>query len=83
MPGDPFTELVQRAVAEGIREALKVSEFTNRRLMTVEEAGIYLSLSVREVYNMTAQGDLPPVKRWRRTMVDIRDLERWVERNKG
>jgi excisionase family DNA binding protein len=61
---------------------LTLNEVTNRRLLTVEEAGVYLSLSKREVYNMIANGTLTAVVYGRRKMLDIRDLNTWIERNK-
>lgn len=81
--GDAFAALIERAVEVAVKKALNVSEITNRRLMTIEESATYLALSVREIFNMTAAGELPPVKRGRRTMIDIQDLDRWIVRNKG
>ncbi len=65
-----------------LRKALNLSEVTNRRLLTVEETAVYLSLSKREVYNMIANGSFPVVPHGRRTMLDIRDVDSWIERNK-
>jgi excisionase family DNA binding protein len=81
--GDAFQEVIERAVEAAVKKALNVSEVTNRRLMTIEEGAIYLSLSKREVYNMIACADLPAVTHGRRKMLDIRDLEAWIDQNKG
>jgi excisionase family DNA binding protein len=80
--GDAFAEVVERAVELGVRKALNISEVTNRRLLSVQDACIYLSLSKRELYNMIGS-ELPAVKRGRRTMLDIQDLDNWITRNKG
>jgi excisionase family DNA binding protein len=80
--GDAFAEVIERAVEAAIRKALNLSEATNRRLMTIEETAVYLSLSKREVYNMIATHELPAVTHGRRKMLDIIDLNRWIERNK-
>ena len=42
---DSIRTIIQDAVAAGVREALKISEITNRRLFTAEEAGVYLVVS--------------------------------------
>jgi excisionase family DNA binding protein len=80
---DVLREVIEKAVEAGVRKALNVNETTNRRLLSVDEAARYLSLSKREVYNMVAHGELPAVRHGRRTMLDIRDLDHWIERSKG
>ena len=62
-------------------KALDLSEATNRRLFSIEDSATYLSLSRREVYNMIAACDLP-VPRGRKKMIDVQDLNSWIERNK-
>ncbi len=79
---DAFGEVVERAVEAGLRKALAISEVTNRRLLTVEQTAVYLALSRREVYNML-NSEFPAVKRGKRTMIDIRDVDNWIERSKG
>jgi excisionase family DNA binding protein len=79
---DAFAEVIERAVEVAVRKALNLSETTNRRLMKVEEAAVYLSLSEREIHNMIALNDLKCVRRGRRVMIDIRDLDLWIEENK-
>jgi excisionase family DNA binding protein len=81
--GDAFAEVIERAVEAAIRKALNLNDATNRRLMTVEEAAIYLSLSEREIHNMISLTALKCVRRGRRVMLDIRDLDRWIEENKA
>jgi excisionase family DNA binding protein len=62
---------------------LNISEASNRRLLSIEETAVYLSLSKREVYNMIGTNELPAVTHGRRKMLDILDLNRWIERNKA
>jgi len=80
---DAFESLIERAVEAAVRKALNVNDATNRRLLSIEESAVYLSLSKREVYNMIATDELPPVSHGRRKMLDIRDLDHWIERNKA
>lgn len=81
--GDAFAAVIERAVEAGLRRALNLSEITNKRLMSVEESATYLGLGKREIFVMIAAAELPAVKRGRRTMIDIQDLDNWIVRNKG
>jgi excisionase family DNA binding protein len=79
---DAFQEVIERAVEAGVRKALNISEVTNRRLLSIEDGATYLALSKREVYNMISGGKLPAVKHGKRTMLDMKDLDEWIERAK-
>jgi excisionase family DNA binding protein len=59
-----------------------LSDVSPRRLLTAQEAGIYLALSEREVYNMIANNQLVGVRHGRRLMIDIRDIEQWIDLKK-
>jgi excisionase family DNA binding protein len=79
---DAFERLIEQSIEAGIRKALNANKATNRRLLSIEESAAYLSLSKREVYNMIARGELPAVSHGRRKMLDILDLDQWIDRNK-
>lgn len=79
---DALSQLVEAACGAAIRKALNISDISPRRLMTINEAATYLAISEREVYNMLANNELLGVRRGRRVMIDLRDLERWIESNK-
>lgn len=79
---DAFNDAVERAVECAVKKALNINDATNRRLLTIEESAQYLSLCEREIHNMNANHELPVVRRGRRKMIDIRDLDAWIERNK-
>ena len=80
---DAFSQAIEQAVEAGIRKALDgVNEGRNKRLLSVEQAATYLSLSKRELYNMIANNELSAVKHGRRKMVDLRDLDAWIDSNK-
>jgi excisionase family DNA binding protein len=80
---DAFQQVIEQAVETALRKALNISEATNRRLLSNEEGAVYLSLSKREIYNMIATAQLPAVTHGRRRMLDIRDLDAWIARNKS
>jgi len=82
---NPLTPLVRTIIQEVMRELREnpaEQETPSWRLLSPEEAAKFLSLSKREVYNMIANGQLPAVQHGRRKMLDIRDLESWIEENK-
>lgn len=81
-PAEAFQQVLEQAVEAGVRKALNMTEAINRRLLSIEETALYLSLSKREVYNMIGTGELTPVVHGRRKMLDILDLNVWIERNK-
>jgi excisionase family DNA binding protein len=80
--GEAFAAVIEQAVEAGVKKALRVSEVTNRRVFSAEEAGIYIGLSRAEIYNMIGTRELRAVKHGKRTMFDVRDLDEWIERNK-
>lgn len=79
---DAFSQVIEQAVAAGVRKALGTNDGTNKRLLSIEQAATYLCLSERELYNMIANKELVAVKHGRRTMLDVRDLDQWIESNK-
>jgi len=79
---DAIQQVIEHAVEAGVRKALNLSDVTNRRLLSVNDAAIYLALSKREVYNMISSGALHSVLHGKRRMLDIRDLDEWIERRK-
>jgi excisionase family DNA binding protein len=81
-PTQAFGQVIEEAVLEALKKALNVSDVTGRRLVTAKQAALYLCLSEREIYNMISSRELCGVRHGRRLMLDIRDLERWIETNK-
>jgi excisionase family DNA binding protein len=51
------------------------------RLMTVEQAGIYLGGTVDATRELVKRGVLPVVKGDGRVMFDIKDLDQWIDQN--
>lgn len=54
-----------------------------RRLFSLDEAAGLLGLSVHSLRRLVWDGTLPAVRLTRRVQVDLRDLERLIERVKG
>ena len=53
-----------------------------KRLYSINEASIYLGRSVWAIREMLWAGKLPFIKDGRRILLDIKDMEAWVEKNK-
>lgn len=52
------------------------------RLLTVNQAGIYLGRSKEAVQHLVSSGKLPTVRTDRRVFIDVLDLDRLIEENK-
>jgi excisionase family DNA binding protein len=58
------------------------SERLRKRLYTIPEAAEYLGRSPWAVRSMVWAGKLPAVKDGKRILVDVYDLDQWIDRNK-
>ena len=80
---DSISQMMRMACEDAIKGVLQISDVSPRRLMNISEAAVYLSLSERELYNMFSTKELTAVRHGRRVLVDIRDLEAWIEARKA
>ena len=53
-----------------------------KRLFSIKEAAVYLGRSVWAVREMLWAGKIPFVKDGRRLLIDIRDMDTWIESSK-
>ena len=53
-----------------------------KRLYSIPEASIFLGRTVWAIREMVWAGKLPVIKDGRRILLDIRDMENWIEKNK-
>ncbi len=54
-----------------------------KRLYNIQEAAIYLGRTTWAVRGMIAAGKIPYVRDGRRILLDIRDMDVWIERSKA
>ena len=52
------------------------------RLLSIKQAAVYLGRSEEAVSHMVSSGKIPAVRGDRRILIDLRDLDRWIESNK-
>jgi excisionase family DNA binding protein len=62
--------------------ARSTPERPRKRLYTINQAAEYLGRSPWAVRSMIWNGKLPAVRDGKRILVDVFDLDRWVEANK-
>lgn len=53
-----------------------------KRLFSKADAAVYLGTTVRGITYMIEEGRIPIVRNGRRVLLDVRDLEAYVESNK-
>ena len=56
--------------------------FQGKRLISIKEAGAYLSRSPWTVAEMVRTGKLPYVRDCKRKLLDLQDLDAWIDSNK-
>jgi excisionase family DNA binding protein len=78
-----FVEAIAARVVEKIRSEIDTEGHRTKRLLTVQQSAEYLALSMKSIHEMLANHKLAGVKFGRKTMLDIRDLDQWIERNKA
>jgi excisionase family DNA binding protein len=60
----------------------KVSEDVQKRLYSVKEAGRYLGRSPWAIRHLIWEGHLPQIRQGRRVMVDVKDMDQFIEKHK-
>jgi excisionase family DNA binding protein len=53
-----------------------------KRLYSIAEAAVYLGRTARAVREMLWGGKMPYIKDGKRILVDIRDMDIWIDRSK-
>jgi excisionase family DNA binding protein len=53
-----------------------------KRVYSIQEASIYLGRSICALREMIWAGKLPYVKDGRRILLDVDDMNKWIEKNK-
>ena len=58
------------------------SQKLNKRLYSIPEAGQYLGRTVWSVREMIYAGKIAYIRDGRRMLLDINDMDRWIEENR-
>ena len=81
VPDHLFEEIANRIAAK--LQAKPTGASAGARLLTVEAAAEYIGRTKPAMNHLIAEGMIPTVRTDRRVMVDIRDLDKWIEDHKG
>ena len=58
------------------------SQKPNKRLYSIPEAGQYLGRTVWSIREMIYAGKIPYIRDGRRMLLDIKDMDSWIEENR-
>jgi len=62
--------------------SVRESDVLQPRLLSYEAASSYLSLSYWTVRHMVVEGYIPHIKSGKRVLIDVQDLDEWIEKSK-
>jgi excisionase family DNA binding protein len=79
---DAFSDLIAAKLGARLAGSAREGGKVQKRLLSVEEAAVYLGRSKEAVQHMIASGKLPVVKSDRRVFLDVKDLDQWIDRCK-
>jgi hypothetical protein len=69
--------------SKGLQKAQGITNPLTKRLFDLKEASIYLGRPVFSVRTWIWNGKLPYVKEGRRQYIDVMDMDKYIEANKG
>lgn len=72
------------ALADAIaqRVAARLNQSEERRLLTVDEAAVYVGRTPKALRHMIATGSVPVIREGSRVHLDRADLDQWIEMRK-
>lgn len=70
-----------QAIADAVLAKL-ASGSLKPRLLTVAQAAVYLGRTEKAIRHLVVAGSLPAVRSDTRVMLDVQDLDKWIEANK-
>jgi excisionase family DNA binding protein len=86
MPGlnfDALLDALADKVAQRLREdSLGIVGAVRPRLLTVDQAAVYIGRSRDAVQHMVSSGKVPTIRADRRVFIDVEDLDRWIREHK-
>ena len=91
-PSDPYGSVMDsfiRALAAGVQKELQHNGYgagssntaVTPRLLSIDQAAVYLGRSKASVQHLIAQRRIPIVREGRRIFLDIRELDAWIAAN--
>lgn len=81
-PMAPLVDAIAARVAALLAPQLQNNQGVRPRLLTAQQAAVYLGRTEKAVYALKSRGALPVVQADGRVMFDVQDLDAWVIQNK-
>lgn len=84
MTPDPMAPMID-AIASRVAAILApqlARDAVRPRLMTAQQAAVYLGRSENAIYALKSRGAFPVVQGDSRVMFDVQDLDAWITQNK-
>jgi hypothetical protein len=79
-PFAPMVEAIADAVLARLRPALDIH--VKPRLFTIDQAAVYIGRTPKAVRCLADNGAFPMVRSDGRIMLDVRDLDSWIDNGK-
>jgi len=79
-PFAPMVEAIADAVLLRLRPALNLH--VKPRLFSIDQTAVYLGRTPKAVRCLIDNGEFPHVRTDGRIMLDVRDLDQWIDRGK-
>lgn len=79
---DLLVDAIATAVIEKLKPILEAGGRVQPRLLTVEQAATYVGRTPNAVRILLTKEAFPAVKSDGRVMLDVRDIDRWIEQGK-
>lgn len=76
------TVAIKAKEKQGVKAGERFQYPVPKRLFTLKEVAIYLGIGLYTVRELIWRGELPVVRNRRKQLVDVMDLDAWIDRNK-
>ena len=80
-PFAPMVEAIADAVLSRLRPALDL--YVRPRLLSIDQAAVYVGRTAKAVRPLVDSGAFPMVRTDGRIMLDVHDLDQWIEQGKS
>jgi excisionase family DNA binding protein len=78
-----FAQQITAALQSELQTSVKAPGGIEPRLLTAEQAGVYIGRSEQAVRHLIFNRDIPTVRNGRSVRIDRKDLDRWIENNRN
>ena len=77
-----FINALVARIATDVSAQIAAAQGVRPRLLSVEQAAVYLGRTDKAVRHLIVSGAFPAVRTDGRVMLDVQDLDKWISQNK-